>query len=318
MYIDNLHTLVPADFLKASRLSGLYFNYLRSGLDFVLKQSSLKDLENKKVLVPAFICPIIPEVFKRNGFDIKYADADLATFNMDLSDLKGSSVVLVCHTFGAKCDIPEGVTVIEDCAHFLSKKREGDFILYSLSKQLPNVRGGYIDTYEDLSAAYEHLPRDRYGLADIIVKLGWPCRNVLNYLRTKKRLNECEPASSEKWDVKKASWLVFGHDPDRNSEIYDQLCEHFDNLNLGKDFIKQELPAGSVPYNFSLRLRDNDPMRRDDILLRLRRKGVFGDRLWYNADTRGLPNATLLARTVINLPLHPQVLVKFSHAAHAI
>ncbi len=314
MYIDNLHTLRLTDFIKGARMSGLYFNYLRSGLDFVLKQSSLKDLKNKKVLVPAFICPIVPEVFRRNGFEIKYADAELSTFNMDLSDLQGASVVLVCHTFGAKCDIPEGVTVIEDCAHCLSKKREGDFILYSLSKQLPNPRGGYIDTYEDLSAAYEHLSRDHYSLSDILLKLGGPYRHFLNYLRTKKGLPESSPACNEQWKVKKASWLTFGHDPDRNIEIHEQLCGHFKELELGKHFIKQEMPAGSVPYNFSVRLRDDNPKKRDEILLELRRKGVFGDRLWYNAATHGRPNATLLSRTVINLPLHPQVLVKLSHA----
>jgi len=300
------------DLIKASRMSGLYFNYLRSGLDFVLKQSSLKDLENKKVLVPAFICPIVPEVFRRNGFRIKYADADLSTFNMDISDMQGAAVALVCHTFGARCDIPEieGVTVIEDCAHFLSKKREGDFILYSLSKQLPNIRGGYIDTYEDLSAAYEHLLKDRYGFTDVLLKLGGPYRHILNYLRTKKGLSECSSASEEKWDVKKASWLIFGHDPERNFEIHEQLCDHFDKLGLGKHFVKQEMPAESIPYNFSLRLRDDNPKKRDEILIKLRRKGVFGDRLWYNAATQGLPNATLLSRTVINLPLHPQVCVK--------
>ncbi len=281
-------------------MEGLYFNYLRSGLDFYLKQIKGK----RRVLLPAFICPVVPEVFRRNGFEIEFADADLGTFNMDLGRASDFPLVLVCHTFGARCEVPDNA--IEDCAHFLSKEREGKAAFYSMSKQLPNIRGGYIETDEELDNS--HLLCDRYSFFEILIKLAGPQRALINFLRSKKGLPECELDTD--WDVRKASWLVFGHDPSENLRIWEQLKGHFEKLGLREFFAMQEMPEGSVPFNFSVRLKEDSSRRRDEILLALRRKGVFGDRLWYNADTSDLPNATLLSRTVINLPLHPQSCVK--------
>lgn len=289
------------------------FNYLRSGLDFILKHSSLAYIKPKRILVPAFICPIIPEVIRRNGFEVKFADADLESFNIKIrdADLEEVGAVFVCHTFGARCEIPScKVPVIEDCAHFLSKKREGDFALYSMYKQVPNVRGGYVDCDEDLNSAYEHLFTDRIGVRDLptfLLRKSGPHQPILNFVRSLKGLPVCD--SVEEFNVLKASGFtkkmfegkVF--DPEKNIDIYNKM-------KLEKFFKMQYMPEGSAPFNFSIRVDEN----RDEILLKLRRKKIFADRMWYNADTGGCLNAEILARTIINLPLNLKSLTELKNA----
>lgn len=309
MYIDNLQTTGVKDVFNRCRVK-YSFNYLRAGLEFLLKQSSLAKISPKRIAVPAFICPIVPEVIRRCGFDVKLVDTDLRTFNMKIANFNDVGAVLICHTFGARRHVPEDIPVIEDCAHFFGKKLEGDFGLYSLSKQLPNVRGGYVVTKEKLP--YEHLGEDRVSLLEVFMKISGPHRSAFNFLRSFTGLPKACPVSEEKWDILKAS-KIFTRDFESKQEVYEQLCGHFEKLELEEFFTKQEMPEGSQPFNFSLRLKEDNEVKRDKILLKLRRKGVFGDRLWYNAETNDLPNASLLARTVINLPLHPQVLVKLKH-----
>ena len=272
-----------------------------------MKESSLARLENKKILVPAFICPIVPEVIRRCGFEPAKVDADLETFNVKISG-EAAGAALVCHTFGARCDIPDGMPVIEDCANFYEKELEGDFGLFSLWKQLPNVRGGYIQTSEDL--CIDHLGQDRLSLFEIFMKISGPHRMIFNFLRSKRELPKSCDVSSEKWDILKAP-RIFTKDFKAKKDVYDRLCRDFDDLGLEEFFIKQKMPKNSQPFNFSLRVKEEG--KRDELLLALRRKGVFGDRLWYNAETEGCPNASLLAKTVINLPLHSEVLPKLKN-----
>lgn len=326
MYIDNLPTIRWRDFLKAFFLGiaepEYSFNHLRSGLEFVLKQSSLN--KAKKIMVPAFICPIVPEVIRRCGMEVLMADADLKTWNAKVPIETSADAVLICHTFGARMKIPHNKPVIEDCAHDITKKTEGDFGLYSMQKQFGNFGGGYVMTEEDLETAHEHLEDPMTTPMDylrIMMKLPGPHKMILNFLRSMKGLPHCQPVEKEHWNIMEASSIcqklykfAFGHfDPEKNQRIHTQLEGHFHNLGLEKIFHMQHMPAKSVPFNFSVRLREDDERKRDDILMKLRRKGVFADRLWYNADTSGLPNASLLARTVINLPLHPQSVVRLSY-----
>lgn len=303
------------------------FNYLRSGLDFILKHSSLAHIKPKRVLVPAFICPIIPEVIRQNGFEVEFADADLGSFNMKISDadLDEIGAVFVCHTFGAKCEIPSGAKtdkeplLIEDCAHFLSKEREGDFALYSMYKQVPNVRGGYVECEEDLSDAYDHLFTDCVGIGDLpafLLKKKGPHQPFFNFLRSVKGLPVCDSVTDEEWDVLKASpftkktFACRRFDPAKNIEIYNEMKHGFEILGLGKFCEMQQMPEGSVPFNFSIRVGAG----RDEILLKLRRKKVFADRMWYNANTAGCKNAEILARNIINLPLGLKSLVELKNA----
>ncbi|EKD63244.1 MAG: hypothetical protein ACD_51C00314G0008 [uncultured bacterium] len=314
--IVNNEKIQPKIYDQLQSIMHYDFNYIRSGLDFILKQSSLAHVRPKKILVPAFICPIVPEVIRRNGFEVEFVDADLDSFNMKIpaSDLDGIGAVFVCHTFGAKCEVPSGVKTIEDCAHFLSKEREGDFALYSMYKQIRNVRGGYVECDEDLSKTYDHLLTDSVRVRDL--PLLFMNSRFFDLPRSLKGLPSCSPAESEKWDVLKASHLtkkLFEKKKLPDSDIYKDMKNAFNNLGLGKFFAMQKMPEGSVPYNFSIRVID-DSISRDELLLRLRRRRVFADRMWYNADTGSCKNAEILAETIINLPINLNSLVELKNA----
>ena len=66
-------------------------------------------------------------------------------------------------------------------------------------------------------------------------------------------------------------------------------------------------------FNFSVRLLPEFARIRDALLIALRRKGIFGDRLWHDSPVvlntfhdyleDNCPNARLLAKSVINLPI---------------
>lgn len=332
MYIDNLLTFRLADLSRAilRKRYGYDFNLLRSGLDFLLKHSRLSEIKKRRILVPAFICPTVPEVVKQNGFSVKFADCDLETFNMKImsDDLDDVGAILICHTFGAKKSLPKikngKVLIIEDCAHFLTKELEGDYGLYSMYKQLPNLRGGFIVTKnEDLLSAYKAIRQEKFSLKDYrdyLIRLRGE-RGVLNFFRARKSVPMSDFDDEERIDVARASGIISGlyevtrnrFDPEKNLRIYYELKEYFLKKGFCEYFYMQEMPEGSVPCNFSIRLRRDDFATRDSILLRLRRSGIFADRLWYNAETHGCPHASILTRTVINLPLHPRVLNKLAN-----
>ncbi len=333
MYIDNLPTFRLSDLPRAllQKRYAYDFNLLRSGLDFLLKHSRLSEIKKRRILVPAFICPTVPEVVKQNGFSVKFADCDMETFNLKImpDDLDDVGAILLCHTFGARKMLPKikngKVLIIEDCAHFLTKELEGDYGLYSMYKQLPNLRGGFVVAKnEDLLSAYGSIKQEKFSFGDFrdyIIRLRGAERGILNFLRARKGLPISDFDDEERIDVAKAPKIISGFyevvksrfDPDKNSRIYYQLKEQFLKKGFCEYFYMQEMPEGSVPCNFSIRLRRDDFFARDMILLNLRRAGVFADRLWYNAETHGRPHASILTRTVINLPLHPQVLNKLAN-----
>ena len=84
-------------------------------------------------------------------------------------------------------------------------------------------------------------------------------------------------------------------------KVADWYLERMDE----KFVIPQKVGKGAEPsyFRFNLRLKPELAERRDEILLKLRRQGVFADRLWFNAPAKGFPNAELLAKSVINLPI---------------
>ena len=85
--------------------------------------------------------------------------------------------------------------------------------------------------------------------------------------------------------------------------------------SASKYVIPQRINTASEPsgFNFSLRLRPEIAHIRDGLLVALRRRGIFLDRLWHDAPV-SLPffrdylkhdcsNAELLAKSVINMPV---------------
>jgi dTDP-4-amino-4,6-dideoxygalactose transaminase len=82
-----------------------------------------------------------------------------------------------------------------------------------------------------------------------------------------------------------------------------------------KYLIPQQVSADREPswFNFSVRLLPEIAHVRDALLIALRRRGIFGDRLWHDSPVAinlfqdylkdDCPNARLLAGSVLNLPI---------------
>lgn len=138
---------------------------------FYLILESLKSISSKKtVVIPSFICPLVPLAIHRAGLEVAVCDINKDNFNFDLEELKaicskGNDIlaIVAVHLAGIPVDFEEldkiarnaNIYIIEDCAQSLGaiykgKKAGtlGDFSFFSLcrGKGLTIYEGGVIIT----------------------------------------------------------------------------------------------------------------------------------------------------------------------------
>ncbi len=138
---------------------------------FYLILESLKGISFKKtVIIPAFICPLVPLAIQRAGLRVRVCDVNKDNFNFDLRKLETLCLdngdilaILAVHLGGIPVDFEEikqiaqkkRIFIIEDCAQSLGAiyKDEkagtlGDFSFFSLcrGKGLTIYEGGAIIT----------------------------------------------------------------------------------------------------------------------------------------------------------------------------
>lgn len=132
---------------------------------FYLILKSLKKISSKTtVVIPSYICPLVPLAIKRAGLKIEICDIKKDNFNFDIQSLKNICdknndilAVVAVHLAGIPLDFdalqdivkPHGIFIIEDCAQSLGAMYKGkkvgtlgDFSFFSL------CRGKGITTYE--------------------------------------------------------------------------------------------------------------------------------------------------------------------------
>lgn len=134
---------------------------------FYIILESIKKLSNKKtVIIPAFICPLIPLAIKRAGLEIKVCDTNANNFDFDLNKLKNICAadndilaILAVHLGGLPIDFDalkliaqrNNAFIIEDCAQSLGAQYHGkktgtlgEFSFFSLcrGKGLTIYEGG--------------------------------------------------------------------------------------------------------------------------------------------------------------------------------
>ncbi|MDD5477433.1 MAG: DegT/DnrJ/EryC1/StrS family aminotransferase [Candidatus Omnitrophica bacterium] len=137
---------------------------------FYLILESLKKLSGKKtVIIPAFICPLIPLAIKRASLKIKACDTNAFNFDFDIDKLKSICeenndvlAILAVHLGGLPIDFDalkkiaqaKNSFIIEDCAQSLGAQYHGkktgslgDFSFFSL------CRGKGLSIYEGGVAA---------------------------------------------------------------------------------------------------------------------------------------------------------------------
>jgi len=159
---------------------------------FYLILESLKNLSSKKtVLIPAYVCPLVPLAIKRAGLKVEVCDINRGDFNFDIRRLeklclKNNDIlaIVAVHLAGIPVDFEaikriadrHGIFVLEDCAQALGavykgKKvgRLGDFSFFSLcrGKGLTIYEGGVIaasskDNSKELDNALGRLVKDDF------------------------------------------------------------------------------------------------------------------------------------------------------------
>ena len=136
---------------------------------FYIILESLKKLSSRKtVIIPSFICPLIPLAIKRAGLKVLVCDINKENFNFEINKLqelclKNSDIlaVVAAHLAGIPLEIEtiqniakeKGIFVVEDCAQSLGASYGdkltgafGDFAFFSLcrGKGLTIYEGGVI------------------------------------------------------------------------------------------------------------------------------------------------------------------------------
>jgi len=134
---------------------------------FYLILESLKELSSRKTLIiPAFVCPLIPLAIKRSGLKIKVCDINPDNFDFDINKLRGICAedkdilaILAVHLAGVPLELKNikdiarenKIFIIEDCAQSLGAEYQGrktgsigEFSFFSLcrGKGLTIYEGG--------------------------------------------------------------------------------------------------------------------------------------------------------------------------------
>lgn len=323
-----------------------YFNWGRSALYYFFKS-----LKFKTITFPAFTCPTIVEPAEKAGKKVILTEIDLDTFNLNINKIpKNTECLVVVHTFGNPVDIKalrqafgpslgrgaQGkIFVIEDCAHALFSKinnrfvaSQGDAILFSLYKQVPNINGSLLLT-RDIITEVARLsnprgwmiwqPRSDFNyLKRLIFKVQGPHQLLLSFKRQTylpkiepQELNSGKPGNLV-YSLFEKGFKKLEKEVEKRREIVNW---YYQQAEKSKFIISQKPEPGSKPsyYHFAVRLKPELTAIREKIVLELRKKNIFIDRLWYKApivqvkykkEQKNCPNALLLARTVINLPIY--------------
>lgn len=325
----------------------LGFNFLRTALDFVWKNAlAQQKIKSKKILLPAFICPVVVETILRNGLtpvllDVNENDFNLSREELSKLDLDEFGAIVVSHTFGVPFETSrlkkayKGF-LIEDAAHAWGSEwngkqigMEGDVGLFSLYKQVGNLNGGWLWTRDlKLREAYEKLPPNKFSFSEklqLLWKWEGPHQAILRAWRKHTRFPQSENPSQITWTLQKlhpliqslfaAQWPDLEFDIQKREHVAQSILKQLSHEWIPQHLSPEAEKAHARPSYFNLTLRLKDPyfLKRDAIVLDLRRKGIFVDRLWHNAAAvepayqkylhGSCEVAQRLAHSVLNVPL---------------
>jgi perosamine synthetase len=325
-FISN-NDLSVYDLLKANQL--INYNFKPSYFDYgrnAFYQIFLK-LPYKTIGFSAFVCPSIVNSALKAGKKVKLLEVELNTFNLSL-DQKFPECLVVVHAFGNPVDINlikknnKNIFIIEDCAHSLfSKIREkyvgnlGDIVIYSLYKQIPNLAGSLVLSDFEFGV-FNKTKLSRYW-QELIFKTASAHQTFLNLVRKNKNIN-----TQNKINIS-SKLLSYPHIIDKifiqgfkrlkkNLKTKQNIAKIYTRYFADSPyFIPQQinLDNQSSYYQYALRINPKYCHYRDQLLINLRRKNIFIDRVWYDSpiikninNKQSCPNARLLANSIICLP----------------
>lgn len=148
----------------ASQILGSLFDgreIMLTGSGRIALYKILKSLPQKKVMIPAYTCPVVAEAAISAGKEIRYIDTDISTFNSNnYKDVNSEVIVIATHQYGYPCNTikkiakickEKNAVLIEDSAAsintFIDGQRVGTFGDYAIlsfnhSKQITVPCGG--------------------------------------------------------------------------------------------------------------------------------------------------------------------------------
>ncbi len=279
---------------------------------FQLAIQNLK-LENSEMLVPAYICDIFKPIFKKYNIKPVYLDIDLNTFNMQLSKIEkkitsNTKSILVSHTYGYPNDMNKikqiakkyNLKIIEDCARAFGVKYNdqylgnfGDCSIFSLYKFLPIMNGGMLVCKKPINIK---LKKYKIRLKDFIkfIRL-FP---VLATLTEKFRIKEKTIRTTKSSPPRKP--------PKLSLKVFNWYLDDFKNQNNERkeliDYFQKELGKINIKASKQMTYVSVLILNRDKMFEKLRKKKIYCSKTWHNPIYPYLPNTSIAASRIINLP----------------
>ncbi len=156
---------INIDFNKKNHENYNYFSSGKSCIDYLCK---FYKLQNKKIVIPSYICTDVIEVLRYNKCKIIFADVDVKDLNISTKSLKNILntnhdifAVLVASLYGNPCDIinisdickKRNLLLINDCCQsfgakindiYITNFGNASFFSFSPGKNLSGFAGGYL------------------------------------------------------------------------------------------------------------------------------------------------------------------------------
>jgi len=169
------------DFKKYLNAPSALLTYSGTAAFYLILESIKKLSDKKTVIIPAFVCPLIPLAIKRAGLKINLCDINQDNFDFDINELrkvcardKDTVAILAVHLAGIPLGLDgikkiaeeNDIFVIEDCAQSLGAEYRnkkagsiGEFSFFSLcrGKGLTIYEGGLAITNQ---AKYTQILED--------------------------------------------------------------------------------------------------------------------------------------------------------------
>ncbi|MBI2625243.1 MAG: DegT/DnrJ/EryC1/StrS family aminotransferase [Candidatus Nealsonbacteria bacterium] len=289
------------------------------------------NLQNSKMLVPAYICDVFYPIFKQYHISPVFLDADKETFNISGNELKEkitpeTKSILVSHTYGLPVNIGKireiagsQVLVIEDCAHSFGNKtgNAGDASFFSLYKSFPTSRGGMAILPKNMKA--KDLPKTCFNPRDFLSLLN--SFSIFAYIfkqfgsgiaKTIPRKEKLTQPSL----LNRVSMNLFLNLLDDFEKVLPQrikLALFFQSELKKLGFEVQDSQNNVFTYLSALVPENTD---RDGLVKKLRKHNIFCTRIWhtpivfnpevqkeYSLNLAGFPNTIDISKRVINFPL---------------
>lgn len=290
-----------------------YFSWGRHALYWLIKTAGWP-----QVAVPDFTCPVVVDAITAAGAQPVFLKTNPHTLLLDLDSLPRVAKVpalIAVHTHGLvenltaiKKLLPH-IHIIEDCATALFSQfgshalvgRRGHSVLVSLYKQVNGLNGALLTTSLDLTRYSQPEPAFSYWQR-LFLRLDAPWQWYFDRCRRRqkhqlrrlpfiadqaaadlsRRLFSLNFIAAEKSAAQIQTLIPF-------YQQHAQSLTHVDTITIDKH-------TWPNLYRYPLLLKNN----RDQVLLRLRSRGIFVDALWDDAY-----GDSEIARRILTLPIKP-------------